>query len=153
MKKATKKAVKETTKKVVNEDALDFDPALVIRQYQRLTNIGQRVCERLNRELKLTHDRCFDCVDVFFGDRNSICICHSNTWMTIPKNIFVNGVDAIVDYVLKEHNKELEERRKAQEAENKVKLAMELEADKRQYLCLKEKLGIGDNKQSTVQVE
>ena len=124
-------------------DTLDFDPVLCLEQYDRLQSIGRAVCYELNEKLS-SRSYDFHRVATDSGLRKQVRIVHGCTWLEVPTKIFVQGVDAIVDYVTAEYKAELAKRKKQIEKDEKDRLKRERAHDMREYLRLKEKLGFGE---------
>jgi len=139
------------TKKKTDEkktDALDFDPALCIKQYNRLQAIGADVCDRLHHKFEHHHHR-FKYVDISsIVKSNTVCIYHDCTWLEVPTKIVVQGVDAVVDYISKKYEAELAEWQRQRERAEKDRLKQERERNMEEYLRLKKKLGIDEGSEN-----
>ena len=150
IKKATKKTIKEISKKpqtnkVLNNKVLNFDPVLCIEQYERLQTIGAAVCGAVSRTV--VSDKCYELrcyeykrVGLHISDKDSVAIYHGCTWWRVPTDIITQGVDATVQYIKSQYKIKLEAYKKKLEVEKKEKLKKERERDLREYTRLKEKL-------------
>ena len=116
------KTTKKTTKKTTTKAVLDFNPVQVIHQYRETQKIGESVCRCLSALFKPPFDFHFREVRTC---GNELQIAYDCVWMTVPVNVFVQGVAAIVAYAETEHRKQIDERRKEQEIAEKARIAQQ----------------------------
>ena len=126
--------------KTATKQGLSFDPGTAIEQNRIVQNIGKNVCIQLSNKFKPKLGFDFSRVEQYPFGKKEMHIYHDCTWWTVPLNIFLQGTDAIVEYLSKEYEKQIEERRLAKEKEETERLAAERKRDIEEYKRLKEKL-------------
>ena len=124
-----------------NEQELDFDPVLCVKQYEQLLELGKMVSYTLATTLNDPAYR-FTAIKLLPTKKASLALCYTYSWWDVPAKIISQGVDATANYIVDVYNAKLEKHKKELEKIKKEREEEERRRDLETYNYLKEKLGI-----------